>query len=73
VVGFNANKKYAVLPQQRVDLLREMVKSTSATNIQVEGTKLKLVAEGVGIKRLSYTPDVVFASRQRLHLEVRQE
>jgi len=42
VVGFNPNKKYAVSPQQRVHLLREMVNTTSAKNIQVEGVYLPL-------------------------------
>ena len=38
VVGFNPNKKYAVTPQQRVDLLRDMLQTTSANNVSVEGT-----------------------------------
>jgi len=32
VVGFNPNKDYLVSPEQRADLLRDMLKSTSATN-----------------------------------------
>eukprot|EP00934_Nitzschia_sp_Nitz4_P003883 Nitzschia sp. Nitz4//scaffold174_size87051//38600//39450//NITZ4_005109-RA/size87051-augustus-gene-0.70-mRNA-1//-1//CDS//3329538872//3873//frame0 len=36
VVGFNPNKKYAVTPEQRKDLLQKMIATTKATNIQVE-------------------------------------
>lgn len=38
VVGFNPNKLYLVSPEERAELLREMLKSTLATNIQVEGS-----------------------------------
>ena len=38
VVGFNPDKKYKVTPEQRKDLLEKMVATTSATNIDVEGS-----------------------------------
>jgi len=36
VVGFNPDKKYLVSPDERAELLREMLKSANVTNIQVE-------------------------------------
>lgn len=36
VVGFNPYKKYLVSPEERADLLREMLKCSSATNVKVE-------------------------------------
>ena len=41
VVGFNPNKDYLVSPEQRADLLRDMLKSTSATNnVEVDGESI---------------------------------
>ena len=38
VVGFNPNKKYLVSPEERANLLREMLQMQSKTaNVQVEG------------------------------------
>lgn len=42
VIGVNPNKKYLVSPQQRVDLLRQMLKDSGSSfannnNIRVEG------------------------------------
>ena len=37
VIGFNPNKTYPVTPEQRAELLREMLKGTSNTNVRVEG------------------------------------
>ncbi|MGK3737690.1 MAG: cytidyltransferase-like protein [Bacillariaceae sp.] len=40
VVGFNPNKEYLVSPEQRRELLRDMLKSTSATNVEVDGESI---------------------------------
>ena len=37
VVGMNPNKKYAVTPQQRAELIRQMLKDTPASNVRVKG------------------------------------
>lgn len=39
VVGFNPSKKYLVSPEERANLLREMLKSRTQ-NVSVEGTSL---------------------------------
>lgn len=43
VVGFNPNKKYAVSPQQRADLLREMLKASMVSNVKVEGRLFRVI------------------------------
>ena len=42
VVGFNPNKKYLVSPEERANLLREMLKSRSE-NVEVEGASSVLL------------------------------
>ena len=39
VIGFNPNKKYPVSPEERADLLREMLEP-STTNVEVEGEQI---------------------------------
>lgn len=39
VVGFNPNKKYLVSPEQRKELLEQMIQSGGSDNIEVAGTK----------------------------------
>lgn len=36
VVGYNPDKKYAVLPQERADLLQDMLKINTVQNVHVE-------------------------------------
>jgi phosphopantetheine adenylyltransferase len=43
-VGFNPNKKYLVSPEQRAELLRQMLKGTAAAgNVRVEGKEYKIL------------------------------
>jgi len=42
VVGFNPDKEYLVKPEQRAELLRDMLKSTTATNVKVEGELIRV-------------------------------
>jgi phosphopantetheine adenylyltransferase len=44
VVGFNPNKKYLVSPEQRAELLRQMLKGTAAAgSVRVEGKEYKIL------------------------------
>lgn len=57
VVGFNPDKKYLVAPKERAALLREMLKSITAKNIEVVGESLACFRLGLGLRFLRAIAD----------------